>query len=82
MTTNVRLPLVIGFTTEAEAQSLQEVLALIIKNIKMDKVEHADTDYPLNYIFYTRKDKNYRTLMDQIAAPTTVAEPDPTVMEV
>jgi len=57
MITNVNLPTVFTFHTAFSAEGFAQRLGVIVPKIKFEYIEGD------NYVFYTRKDKNYRELL-------------------
>jgi hypothetical protein len=70
MMTNVNLPVVLSFESEDHVLDFIEAAQEIIPKIKYTHI--AGDGY--NCILYTRKDKNYRTIMEAASAPVTVVE--------
>lgn len=70
MVTSINLPIVLVFTDEDHVQDFIEAAQEIIPKLKYTNI----TGEGYTCIIYTRKDKNYRALVDAASAPTTIVE--------
>lgn len=75
MITNVNLPCVIHFYDEMSVENFCFTLGKIIPKVKFERVNEG------NWILYTRKDKNYRAIMESALTENTTETPAPAADE-
>lgn len=75
MVKNINLPIVIGFETAAAAEDFLEAAELIVPKLKLEDLDDTDaaTGQRL-FMFYTRKDKNYRDMRKNYGTVVTTEE--------
>lgn len=75
MTKNINIPIVIGFDSMEQAEAFLNAAELIVPKLKMEDL--GDVDAATNqhlFLFYTRKDKNYRDILANYTTATTSEE--------
>ena len=74
ITTKVNLPAILDFDTPAEMSTVAEIASEFIPKIKFENLGQVDGTYKA--IFYTRKDKNYRSIMEDFGSdfPNVIPE--------